>query len=53
MNRLENQSRFREIIKVIQLYLKSIITFDEVRNLLLPIHFSDQSLYVFLVQACE
>lgn len=51
--RLEQHPNFREIIKITQLYLKSIITFDEVRALLGPLYISDMSLITCLVQTAE
>lgn len=44
---------FREIIKIVQLYCKSIITFDEVRNLLAPIYAIDASLFACLIQTAD
>ncbi len=53
MSRLEQHPNFREFIKIIQLYLKSIITFDEVRALLAPFYTSDTSLISCIVQIAE
>jgi hypothetical protein len=51
--RLEAHPHFRDITKILQLYLKSVISFEELRTLLHPVFSSDPSLAFYLIQTAE
>jgi hypothetical protein len=43
----------RDMIKILQLYLKSIINFEELRELLNPLFPTDPSLITYIIQTSE
>jgi histone deacetylase complex regulatory component SIN3 len=51
--RLETHPHFRDIIKILQLYLKSVISIEELRALLHPVYASDPSLIYSITQTAE